>query len=258
VTEDLPDHVRRNRVGWDAAAAEHVAPGERAWAAEEPYWGIWSVPESQVHLLPDDLDGKDVIELGCGTAYVSAWMARRGARVTGIDNSPRQLETARRLQEEHGLGFPLILGYAERVSLPDASFDVAISEYGAAIWADPYQWIPEAWRLLRPGGELIFLANSVLVMLTVPDTEAQGPADERLRRPQFGMHRFEWPDEPNAVEFHLSHSDMFRLLTRTGFEVTDLIEIQPPEGSTTNWENIATIDWARQWPSEEVWKARKR
>ena len=258
MTEDLPDHVRRNRIGWDIAAEKHVAPGERAWAADEPRWGIWGVPESQVHLLPEDLDGKDVIELGCGTAYVSAWMARRGAQVTGLDNSPRQLETARRLQKEHGLAFPLVLGYAERVPLPDASFDVAISEYGAAIWADPYQWIPEAWRLLRPGGELIFLANSVLLMLAVPDIEAEGPAEERLRRPQFGMHRFEWPDDPNAVEFHLSHSDMFRLLTRTGFEVTDFIEFQPPEGSTTMWENIATIEWARRWPSEEVWKARKR
>jgi SAM-dependent methyltransferase len=258
VSDDLPDYVLRNRIGWDEGAAEHVAPGERAWSSAEPYWGIWSVPESELHLLPQDLAGKDVIELGCGTGYVSAWMARRGARVTGLDNSPKQLETARRLQQEHGLEFPLLLGYAEKVPFPDASFDVAISEYGAAIWADPYQWIPEAARLLRPGGELIFLANSVLVMLAMPETEAEGPATDRLLRPQFGMHRFEWSDELNAVEFHLGHSDMFRLLVRSGFDVTDLIEIQPPEGSTTNWKNIATLVWARQWPSEEVWKARRR
>ena len=54
----------------------------------------------------DDVAGKDTIELGCGTAYVSAWLARRGARPVGIDNSAKQLETARRLQEEHGLDFP--------------------------------------------------------------------------------------------------------------------------------------------------------
>ena len=95
--------------------------------------------------------------------------------------------------------------------LPEASFDLAISEYGAAIWADPYRWIPEAARLLRPGGELIFLGNSVLLMLTVPDLEVDGPATDRLIRPQFGMHRFEWTDE-DSVEFHLSHGDMIRLL----------------------------------------------
>jgi len=255
--DDLPEHVRRNRVQWDVWADEYVAPGERSWASDEPRWGIWGVPESELHLLPDDLAGKDAIELGCGTGYVSAWLARRGARVTGLDNSPRQLETARRLQAEHGLDFPLILGFAEQVPLPDASFDLVISEYGAAIWADPYQWIPEAARLLRPGGELIFLGNSVLLMLTVPDLEEDGPATDRLIRPQFGMHRFEWSDE-DSVEFHLSHGVMIRLLVANGFDVTDLVEIRAPEGAQTRWTNISTPEWARDWPSEEVWKARKR
>ena len=85
--------------------------------------------------------GKDVIELGCGMAYVSAWFARLGARPVGIDNSAVQLETARRLLAEHGVLFPLIHGIAEAVPYPDASFDMAISEYGVAIWADPYLWI---------------------------------------------------------------------------------------------------------------------
>jgi SAM-dependent methyltransferase len=143
------------------------------------------------------------------------------------------------------------------VPLPDASFDLAISEYGAAIWADPYQWIPEAARLLRPGGELIFLGNSVLLMLAVPDLEVEGPATDKLIRPQFGMHRFEWTDE-DSVEFHLSHGDMIRLLVSSGFEVTDLVEIRAPEGAETRYTNIASLDWARNWPSEEVWKARKR
>jgi SAM-dependent methyltransferase len=257
MSDDLPEYVARNRRVWDGYAAEYVEAGERNWALDEPSWGIWGVPEAELHLLPDNLAGRDAIELGCGTAYVGAWLARRGARVTGIDNSPAQLETARRLQDQHDLHFPLLLGFAEQVPLPDASFDLAISEYGAAIWADPYRWIPEAARLLRPGGELIFLGNSVLLMLTVPDLEVDGPATERLLRPQFGMHRFEWQDE-DSVEFHLSHGDMFRLLLDSGFEVTDLVEIRPPAGSTTRWTNIATIDWARQWPSEEVWKARKR
>ena len=255
--DDEPDYIQRNRQVWDGYAAEYVESGERAWASAEPSWGIWGVPEADLHLLPDDLEGRDVIELGCGTAYVSAWLARRGARVTGIDNSPAQLDTARRLQAEHGLEFPLLQGYAEAVPLPDASFDLAISEYGAAIWADPYRWIPEAARLLRPGGDLIFLGNSVLVMLAIPDLEEEGPATEVLRRPQFGMHRFEWADE-DSVEFHVSHGDMIRLLRESGFEVLDLVEIQPPPGATTRWPNIATIEWARQWPSEEVWKARKR
>jgi SAM-dependent methyltransferase len=262
MTEDLPEHVRLNRAAWDSYAPDFVAAGEREWARPPggETWGIFGVPERLVRLLPDDLDGKDAIELGCGTGYVSAWLARRGARVVGIDNSPKQLETAVRLQRQHGLDFPLLLGNAERVPYPDASFDFAISEYGAVLWADPYRWIPEAARLLRPGGRLAFLTNSVLTYLCVPDTEAEGAADERLRRPQFGMGRTVWPDEQDAVEFHLAHGDWIRLLRSSGFEIEDLIEIQAPEDASLGLDfvNWMTLDWARRWPCEEAWKARKR
>ena len=61
---------------------------------------------------------------------------------------------SRRLQIEHELEFPLLHGFAESVPLPDESLDFAISEYGPAIWADPHQWIPGAFRLLRSGGRL--------------------------------------------------------------------------------------------------------
>jgi SAM-dependent methyltransferase len=252
---NLPEHVRRNRVHWDAQATEYAGPGEAAWARNEPTWGIWGVPESDLRVLPNDLSGKDAIELGCGTAYVSAWLARRGARVVGIDNSTAQLATARRLQREHGLEFALIHGNAEQVPYPDASFDLAISEYGVCLWADPYRWVPEAARILRPGGELIFLMNSVLLTLCAPEDEDLAASD-RLLRPVFGMYRIEWPGSM-GVEFSLSHGDWIRLLRRSGFEVEDLIEVHAPEDGTTRYPYV-TVQWARQWPSEEIWKARRR
>jgi SAM-dependent methyltransferase len=257
--DELPEHVALNRAKWDEYAPEYVAAGERAWklAPGEETWGIFGVPEAELHLLPDDLAGKDAIELGCGTGYVSAWLTRRGARVVAIDNSPKQLETATRLQAEHGLSFPLLLGNAETVPYPDASFDVAISEYGAALWADPYAWVPEAARLLRPGGRLVLLTNGLLAYLAVPDIETDGPADERLKRPLFGMHRITWPDEPGAVEFHLNHGDWIRLFRASGFEVEDLVELRPGEGATTTYPWM-DIGWARQWPCEEAWVVRKR
>jgi SAM-dependent methyltransferase len=254
---ELTEHARRNREAWDAWAADYVAHGERSWATDEVRWGIFGVPEAELRLLPEDLAGMDAVELGCGTAYVSAWLARRGARPVGIDNSSKQLETARRLQREHGLAFPLHLGNAERTPFPEASFDLAISEYGAAIWCDPYRWIPEAARLLRPGGRLVFLGNGTILMLCTPeDATADTPAGERLVRPYFGLHRFEWPDD-ESVEFHLGYGDWIRLLRGNGFEVEDLVEVRPAEGATTGYPYV-TAEWARRWPCEEVWKARKR
>lgn len=250
-----PEYVRRNRALWDVWAEAYVAPAEKHWASASPTWGIWGVPESDLSVLPADLAGRHAIELGCGTAYVSAWLARRGARVVGIDVSEAQLATARRLQRQHGIDFPLVHGNAEAVPYPDGSFDFAISEYGACLWADPERWIPEAARLLRPGGELVFLVNSFLLALCMPAEEGIA-AGERLLRPALGLCRIDWPGD-QGIGFHPSHGHWVRLLRRSGFEIEDLIEVQPPEGPTTAYPFV-TPEWARQWPSEEIWKARKR
>jgi SAM-dependent methyltransferase len=247
------DYLRANVAAWEGRKDEQRALARRNWLAEEPVWGQFRIAESIVRLLPAGLDGLGVVELGCGTAYVSAWLARRGARPLGIDPTTGQLAIAAQLQTEVGLSFPLMRAAGEEVPLRDDCVDLVISEYGAAIWADPYRWIPEAARVLRPGGELLFLGNSTLMMLCVPAEDGVA-ADERLLRPQFGMHRFDWPDDP-TVEFHLSHGDWIRLLRANGFVIEELIELRPPEGSTTDYKFV-TDTWARKWPCEEAWRAR--
>ncbi len=252
-----PPHLQENERYWNAMAGDWVAPGERAWAAAEPSWGIWGVPESELAMLPEDMTGLRAVELGCGTGYVSAWMARRGARVTGIDASAAQLATARRLAAEHGVDLELIHGDAEETPFPDEAFDVAISEYGAAIWCDPYRWIPEAWRLLKPGGRLAFLAHHPLSTVCSPWNGAT--IEERLIRPYFGLHRVDWTEvevDPGGIEFTLPLSEWVALFRRTGFAVEDLREPRPPEG-VAGTRFFVTADWARQWPSELVWKVRK-
>jgi SAM-dependent methyltransferase len=255
---ELPEHVLANREAWDRYAADYADGGRRAWARDEPTWGIWGIPEAELHLLPDRLTDLDTIELGCGTAYVSSWLARRGARAVGIDNSPKQLESARRFQGEFGLEFPLHLGNAERTPFEDASFDYAISEYGACLWADPHAWVPEAARILRPGGSLVFLTNALLLTLAVEEREADDPAKDRLQRPMFGMHRIVWPDD-TSVEFHLPHGEWVRVLRDSGFEIERLLELQAPADAVDNAKHsFVSADWARKWPSEEVWVARRR
>ncbi len=237
-------------------APRYERSGIASWASEEPKWGIWGVPESTLHLLPDRLEGLDAVELGCGTAYVSSWLARRGAKPVGVDVTPEQLAAAARFQRTFGIHFPLVLADVEASPLRDESFDFAVSEYGASNWCDPYRWIPEAARLLRPGGELVFLVMSPILVLAVHDTDAEGPADDRLRRDYFGLHRIEWPDD-TSVEFHLGYGDWIRLLGNHSFEVTDLVEVRPPADAQTSNPFVA-LEWARRWPCEQVWKARKR
>jgi SAM-dependent methyltransferase len=249
---ELTAHARRNEAYWTAMASEFVESARRNWSEPEPSWGIWNIPEADVRALPD-VAGLDAVELGCGTAYFSAWLTRRGASPVGVDLSEGQLATARALQAEHGLEFPLVHASAEDVPLPDASFDFALSEYGASLWCDPDRWLPEAARLLRPGGRLVFLTNSALLALCTPANDQV--ATERLVRDQFGMKIFEWDDAEGAnTEFHLPHGELIRVLRAAGFEIEALHELQAPAGATTSYDFV-TPEWARRWPSEEIWVA---
>jgi SAM-dependent methyltransferase len=253
----LPEHAAENARYWDGMAEEWVAAGERSWAATEPTWGSWGAPDDQVRLLPDDMRGMRAIELGCGTGYVSAWMARRGAAVVGVDVSAAQLATARRLQAEHGLdAISFVEASAEQVPEPDASFDFAVSEYGAAIWCDPYVWVPEAARLLKPGGRLHFLGNHPLALLCSPLDGS--PADATLHRDWRGMHRFDWREvdiDPGGVEFNLGPAAWMHLFRDAGFAVEDHLEIHATD--PTDDRDAVPGWWAHRFPAEQVWKLRR-
>jgi SAM-dependent methyltransferase len=249
-----PDYLAVNREAWTRANRDHTdARAHGAWSKPEIDWGVWGVPESEVGVLPD-VDGMDVVELGCGTAYFGAWLAKRGARVVGVDITPAQLETARRMEAEFSLGLQFVEANAEETGLPDASFDLALSEYGASIWCDPYKWIPEAARLLRPGGLLVFLRNSTLAVLC--GTADDGPV-ETLQRPQRRLHRIVWTD-PDEIEFQLGHGDWISLLRANGFEIEQLDELYAPESAVDHDYYHSSAEWSKKWPSEEIWRARLR
>lgn len=248
--KSLSPHAASNRQLWDDQhRAWFGSRAARQWASE-PHWGIWAVPETELRVF-DDLQGEDLIDLGCGTAYIGAWTQRAGGHPVGIDNSAEQLATARALQDQHNLHFPLIHGSAEDVPLPDASFDIAISEHGAVDWCDPHRWIPEASRLLRPGGQLIFLRNSTLLSLC---SDGEGPAATTLTKAQASLPRLGRAD--GGVNFQLPTGAMIALLKTVGFVVDELTEIIVPATATSDYDYV-TAEWASTWPSAELWKATK-
>jgi hypothetical protein len=103
----------------------------------------------------------------------------------------------------------------------------------------------------------MYLINGVLMSLTSPNEDTDDvPATNELLRPYFGLHRLEWKSD-RSVNFNLGYGDWIRLLHKSGFEVEDLIELRPPEVAKSSYPWVTT-EWARNWPSEEVWKARKR
>jgi len=247
-------HVDANRADWNAAAPNWIERGRRSWAAE-PHWGEMAIPESELLVMPPVV-GRDVVELGCGTGYVSAWCLRGGARsVVGIDNSPEQLRSAQALQAEFDQHFPLVWANAERLPIADNQFDVAINEYGAALWCDPELWIAEAARVLRPGGSLMFLSRSALLAMCAPSFEHERTSTQLLH-PQRDLGQVTYPDT-DGVEFARSPSGWIQLLTNNGFVVDRLAELYPPADGPERY-SYYDASWARQWPAEEVWCATLR
>ena len=246
------DQARRNRAFWDRQSDQYQERHREFIGRREPRWGVWQIPEAELGVL-GEVAGKDVLELGCGAAQWSILLAKQGARPVGLDNSTRQLEHARRLMDEDGVDFPLVHASGEEVPLPDESFDLVFCDHGALTFADPYTVVPEAARLLRPAGLLTFSHASTIAML------CQNPAtdyvvESRLHHDYFGMYAF---DDGEVVEYQLPYGEWIRLFGANGFVVEDPIEPRPePDAASTYW-SAEERDWARRWPSESIWKARK-
>jgi hypothetical protein len=102
------------------------------------------------------------------------------------------------------------------------------------------------------------MRTSTLQVLCMPPDDVVG---ERLLRPQKGMRRFDWTDDEvgASTDFHISASELFRLLRKTGFEVTDFRELFAPDDAVDHpYYKWVPAEWAKKWPAEEIWRARKR
>ena len=140
----------------------------------------------------------------------------------------------------------------EQLPLRSGSFDLVVSEYGAAPWCDPTRWLVEAARLLRPDGRLVFLTHSVLAALCVPADA--GPAGGRLLRPQRELNPIAWLG--GGVEHHPSHGEWIELLRAAGFALDALHELYASaDAGTHEFYDIVDGTWASQWPAEDAWAA---
>jgi SAM-dependent methyltransferase len=248
----MREDARVNRGYWDRHADEYQAEHASQLNEQELAWGLWAVPESELNVL-GPIDGTDILELGCGGGQWSIFLARRGAKPTGLDNSRQQLLHAKRLMNEKHASFPVVNASAERLPFADSSFDIVFCDHGAMSFADPERTIPEAARVLRPGGLFAFNMSSPLLFACW--NEFKDVIEPSLHRVYFDLRRFEY--EEDFVEYQLPYGAWIDLFRRHGLIVEDLIELQPPPDATTTYPELVPLEWARRWPAENIWKARK-
>jgi len=244
-------YIRHNRAVWDRASARYDRRhGPSLGGRHAASWGEFRLPERTLGLL-GVVRGKRVLELGCGAARWSIALARRGARPVGFDLSAAQLARAQELVAEAGKTVPLVRGSAERLPFRSASFDIVFCDWGAMTFSDPTRSVPEAARVLRPGGLFAFATASPLRFVTY-DARHDGQV-RRLVRPYFGVHRVEYPGD-SAVEFHPPYGVWVELFRKNGLRIERLIESRPNPKQRSTYLARKDIDWARSWPIETIWK----
>jgi SAM-dependent methyltransferase len=245
----VSSHVQHNRAFWDADADDYQAAHGDDLTAAPRAWGAYRVPESELRVL-GDVAGKSVLELGCGGAQWAIALAGLQARVVGLDVSVGQLAHARRAAPS----LPLVQASGEQVPFADASFDIVFCDHGALSFCDPEISVAECARLLRPGGLLAFCCTHPILYLTWDDAKE---AQTRKLQIDYGrLGRMELQE--GTIDWVLPPGGWIKVLRANGFEVEDLVELCARPDATTSYADFAPPKWARRWPAEWIWRARRR
>lgn len=252
---DLPHspHASRNRELWNLQSDDYQAEhGPQLASSGGLAWGVWQLPESELQIL-GDVRGREVLELGCGAARWSIALHGLGAKVTGLDVSERQLEHARSAMAEAGVDFPLVRASAEAPPFDDALFEIVLCDHGAITFADPYLTIPEAARILRPGGLLAFAMMTPILDMAWP--EGTGHPSPALVKDYWDLRTIDEPGEP--VAFQLPYGEWVRLFVENQLRIESLVELRPPPDATSSYVGDDARTWARRWPMEHIWRVRR-
>lgn len=128
------------------------------WVAALVSAGLW---REWVHTALPDLPGPDILELGPGPGHLQTELARRGARVVGLDASPQMGRLALKNLTRKGLPARLVRGLAQNLPFPGESFDQVAATFPAEYILDP-RTLAEVYRVLRPGGVFVVVAGALV------------------------------------------------------------------------------------------------
>jgi len=232
---DQHTSVAANRRWWDADADDYHAEHGAFLGEADFVWCPENLHERDARLL-GDVRGQRVLEVGCGSAPCSRWLAQRGAAVTAFDLSAGMLRHAMAGAERTGVAVPLVQADVCALPFRDDAFDIAFSAFGAIPFvADSALAMREVCRVLRPGGRWVFSVTHPMRWIFPDDP---GPAGMVAVQSYFDRSPYVEVDAsgvPTYAEHHRTVGDRIRELVGAGFTVLDVIEPEWPEGFDGVW-----------------------
>lgn len=247
-------------IGPENGALESASLNARAFTASSA-WDDVSL--DVVHYGPDipteadlrllgPLEGRRVLELGCGGGPMTVAMAKQGARVIAVDESAQQLARARGLADREEVKVELHQGdLADLAFVRADTVDVALSVYSLGAVADLDRVFRQVHRVLRPEAPLV-------VSLPHPVFRAMQPNSNPpcFERTYFDRAPIPWTfGNDSGNDYPLTISDLFTSLTRANFRVDAVLEPEPAKSKhrSSYWTDM--MQWI---PSTLVVRARKQ
>ncbi|ASU81933.1 SAM-dependent methyltransferase [Nocardiopsis gilva YIM 90087] len=236
---DADESARASRTWWEDAADAYQAEHGGFLGDDAFVWGPEGLDEARARLLgkPEELRGARVLEVGCGAGQCARWLRSQGVgEVVGIDVSYRQLQHARRIDEQIGAAVTVAQADAQRLPFADGSFDVVCSAYGGFPFVpDAAAALAESARVLRPGGRLAFSVSHP-IRWCFPDD----PTEAGLVACDSYFDRRAYVEEDDAgraiyVEHHHTLGDWVRSIATAGLYLRDLVEPEWPEDNEQTW-----------------------
>ena len=242
------EQVKANRRVWDRISSWYQQAHGPQIGRRPKLWGAWSVPEEELGAL-GPTTGLRALELGCGGAQWAGALAAEGAAAVGLDLSGEQLRAARARVPD----LPLVHAAAETLPFRSGSFDLVFCDHGALSWSNPRDTVPEAARVLVPGGRLVFNTASPWVRVCYDGSSDRVTAN--LRSSYFDLGALDEGD--GARTYTLTYGAWTRVFRANGLVVEDLIEPQPAPNAPSSYYTCDPADWATRWPAETLWVTRK-